>query len=245
MFLPRLLGRGMRNTLPCLAACLSASAQGTFQNLDFESPNAGALTNSLVAFSDAFPGWIGYIGTNQTTCAGFNFTSAGAAAITLITASAPGDGVIGGNYTATIVSGDADPSLVPTPAAIAQGGLIPQAAQSIRFSAFGNVNYLSVTLNGVAVPFTQIGTGPNYATYAGDVSAFAGLTAELRFTEQAALFGPGVLLDDIQFSPSAVPEPGTAALLGISLAFFGLRLRWSERNKRTPVAQRGFWTPQL
>jgi hypothetical protein len=52
-----------------------ASGQGTFQNLNFESPITPL--NSIyppgsaptVLFSNAFPGWVGHVGTNQATVA--------------------------------------------------------------------------------------------------------------------------------------------------------------------------------
>src|SRR6266478_3755281 len=85
----------------CAHTTLTALGQGSFQNLDFESANAGGLTNLYVAISDAFPGWSGYIGTstNPVAVAGYNFVSGGSALITLITPTAPpqyGNAVIRG-----------------------------------------------------------------------------------------------------------------------------------------------------
>src|SRR5438309_2289602 len=92
---PPLLGLTVR-ALVWLASILCAEAQGTFQNLDFESPNANNLTSGFVAFSDAFPGWSGWIGgTNQASLAGYNFISGGLALVTLITPNSPqGDGTL-------------------------------------------------------------------------------------------------------------------------------------------------------
>ena len=206
-------------TVLLLLAASSALAQGTFQNLDFESANAAGLTNFFVAFKDAFPSWIGYIGTNQASLAGYNFISAGGAVITLITPSAldarTAASVIDGNYTATIPAGQTSPFGIIVPGALGQTGVIPLGVKSLRFSASGNVDYLSVTFGGVNLAFLATGTGSNYRTYAGDISALAGMSGELRFTEQAASFEPVVILDDIEFSPVAIPEPGV-------LAFFAL-----------------------
>jgi hypothetical protein len=194
-----------------LASALGAVAQGTFQNLDFESPNADNLTNDFVAFSDAFPGWTGWLnGTNQTSLAGYNIVSVGTALATIITPTAPygfGSYAIDGNYTATIVAGEFGPLVGIVSTAIAQTGAIPPSARSLRFSASGLVQYLSVSFNGVNVPFSPVGTGPNYGLFAADVSQFAGQSGELRFTEQAVPIEPLVVLDDILFSPTAVPEP--------------------------------------
>ena len=46
----------------------SAEAQGTFQNLDFESAwlvPSSEVTYPSVEFASAFPGWVGYIGGVQ------------------------------------------------------------------------------------------------------------------------------------------------------------------------------------
>ena len=58
--------------------------------------------------------------------------------------------------------------------------------------------------------------------YAGEISPYAGQTAELRFTVPTA----GGSLDYIQFSTTPVPEPSTWALLGLGGAlFWGLKRR--------------------
>src|ERR1051326_5997220 len=139
-------------TVALLLAASSALGQGTFQNLDFESPNAAVLTNMFVAFSDAMPGWTGWFrDTNVASVAGYNFVSAGSALVTLITPTAPlGNGalVIEGNYTATIAAGLAGPNGVLSSAAISQNGTIPGSTKSLRFSASGNADYLAITFNG-------------------------------------------------------------------------------------------------
>src|SRR5437773_8684938 len=77
--------------------------------------------------------------------------------------------------------------------------------------------------SGVTVPFSAIGVGPNYTIYAGDIQPFAGLTGELRFTEQAASFGPGLILDDIQFSNISIPEPNVTSLAVLAALLLGWR----------------------
>ena len=46
-----------------VGASLSGVAQGTFQNLDFESTDipVGTPTASFVPISEALPGWSGYL----------------------------------------------------------------------------------------------------------------------------------------------------------------------------------------
>ena len=214
-----------------LFATSSAFAQ-SFQNLDFELANVPPTPVFYVAFSDAFPNWTGYLGTNQASLAGYNFISAGGAVLTIITPSAPGGtaaSVIGGYYTATIPAGQTSPSGVIVPGAIAQIGLIPLGVKSLRFSASGNADYLSVTFAGVNVPFLEVGAGSNYKTYAGDVSTFAGMSGELRFTERVASFEPVVILDDIAFSNTSIPEPNSAGLALLALGLLGAGF-WSRRK---------------
>jgi len=216
-----------------ISLATSAFAQGSFQNLDFESPNVASLTNLFVAFGDAFPGWTGwYRDTNVTSLAGYNFVSGGSALVTLITPTAPvyGGSIIEGNYTATIAAGLASPNGTLSSAAISQIGAIPASAQSIRFSA-ANTEFLAVTFNGTNVPFSAVGTGPDYTIYAGDVRPFAGLTGELRFTEQAAITEPVVILDDISFSPAAIPEPGVLCLSALAALLLASRLRRCKPRK--------------
>ena len=67
---------------------------------------------------------------------------------------------------------------------------------------------------------------------AGNVSAFANTTATLAFWCEATTGGGYPAnenyynLDDIQFSPSAVPEPNSLGLFGLG----GLFLAWRYRK---------------
>src|SRR5437879_4471805 len=54
-----------------------ASAQGTFQNLDFELATLVPIAGdpyARVQFVPAFPGWRGYVGTNLESAALYNRT---------------------------------------------------------------------------------------------------------------------------------------------------------------------------
>ena len=67
-----------------LATIATVNAQGTFQNLDFESsvivPIQGGPPDQ-VQFAPAIPGWVGYLGTNQQTQALHNNYNLGSAVI--------------------------------------------------------------------------------------------------------------------------------------------------------------------
>jgi hypothetical protein len=77
------------------------------------------------------------------------------------------------------------------------------------------------------------GISSDFGVYGADVSSLAGLTGELRFTGLAPRpFGlNGALLDDINFSPIPVPEPGSLALLALGLLG---TLWWRRRRSRRP-----------
>src|SRR5437763_8070979 len=85
---------------------------------------------------------------------------------------------------------------------IAQTGVAPASAKSLWFRAsqlqFGHIGDLQVTFAGHDVPFIQMDAGSNFKTYAADITAFAGLSGELRFTERplSSQFST-VALDDI------------------------------------------------
>ena len=212
----------------------AAYGQGNFQNLDFEGAfNLPVLnpptSTALVPFANALPGWTGYAnGTNLQTIVIYNGVSVGAAAITLITANTANSfyRAIGGNYAVTLDAGAYPPLTSTVPAAIAQTSLVPVNSLSLRFSAAGQVGDLAVSLNGQNIPFVQLATLPNYGTYGCDISAFAGLTTELRFTERP-ISNPfaTALLDDIFFSNQAIPEPSTFCLFGLGALLLGWRLR--------------------
>ena len=213
--------------------CFPVRGQGTFQNLGFESATIPQPQppGGYVPLSDAFPGWTGYIHTNQTALAGYNFVSAGGAVISLITPTTPsyGDRVIAGNYTATLSAGYFGPP-VPVSVSIAQSSLVPVMVQSLRFSASSFVGDLTVTFNGQNIPFYPLGAGPNYQNYGANIGSFAGQTGELRFTEN-----PGanpfafVWLDDIFFSPAPIPEPSVLGLFGLGAVLLGWRFVRARR----------------
>src|SRR5205823_3181830 len=95
--------------------------------------------------------------------------------------------VIDGSYTVVLQAGLANSpgspgELAQTEVSIRQTGLVPLGTESIFFKAAAGFEPLSVSLAGQSIPTVAMGTGPNYTLYGGDISAFAGQTAELRFT---------------------------------------------------------------
>jgi hypothetical protein len=213
-----------------------AAAQGTFQNLDFEAagvPVVPSYTPIQVLTSVALPGWTAYVTTNQQSQIWYNGVSAGGAIVTLIDTHTYdwSNAVIGGNFTATLDAGYDPVTDTHAPVTIAQTSLVPVAAKSLRFSASGDVEgFLLLTLNGLNVPFYPLEAGPNFEVYGGDITTFAGSTAELRFTEvftPSRLF-PIAFLDNIQFSEQPIPEPSAVSLLALGVGV----LKWQGRRRR-------------
>jgi len=210
-------------SLVLLLAALSAHAQGTFQNLDFESANPMYIPNDnpYVTAASAFPDWAVTIGGAQQTQVTYNAPSTGATWVSLV---GQGFGAIDGNYSALLQGG-----VTASDASLSQAGLIPASAQSLLFEANG-VGPLEVLIGGQSVPYSAVGSGPNYTLYSANISAWAGDTEQLTFS---ALEGGGGSyywhLDDISFSPTATPEPNTLALIVMGGAAFAVR-QWRKRG---------------
>src|SRR5580765_4168506 len=76
--------------LTFVCATITASAQGSFGNLDFELANiTGHSSGSMVPITNALPGWTAYYGraslgtTNTATDVGYDFISLGGAIISV------------------------------------------------------------------------------------------------------------------------------------------------------------------
>src|SRR6266568_1786041 len=93
-----------------IACCtVAARAQGTFQNLGFESATLVPIfgnSSSPVQFAPAFPGWTGSIGGVQVSAALYNSAALGSSAIGIMDSGGPFlTGVIQGTYTAMLQAG--------------------------------------------------------------------------------------------------------------------------------------------
>src|SRR6266446_1041129 len=193
---------------------VTSYCQGTFQNLDFELANIPpGQVPGPVSDAAAIPGWIAYLGT-QPSAVFYDLPSAGAAQVTLLDAPASIEGSFSVLLQGGLGNSPGSPGgVAPTEASIRQTGLVPVGAQSIFLKAQAGFIPLSVSLAGQNIPIFAVGTGPNYTLYGGDVSAFGGQPAELRFT--ALPSNDNWLIDSIEFSSQAVPEPGFLGLFGL------------------------------
>jgi len=210
----------------CTLWVVSALGQGTFQNLDFESPVLPLIPSgefNHVSVTNALPGWTVYFGTNQYDQVRYNQVSIGSAAVSLMDTSSTGL-IIQGNYTTVLYTGPSPIDFRQTSAGIGQTGTVPSDAQSLRFFATGQI---AATFSGQTLSMVPIVGDPCplcTKLYAADVSFFAGQVGELRFTApNLSPLGPNyVFLDDILFSPQAVPEPSVVGLFCLG----ALRLSW-------------------
>jgi len=199
-----------------------------FMNLDFENavitPDPSSpLYPYAVNASNAIPGWTAYIAGVPQTDILYNDVSLGAPAVSL-------QGTNGfyqplqGLYSLLLQGSTLD---APTPASIGQTGLVPDNAVSLFFYLSLNSN-LEVSFNGQPISLVQMASTPNYDIMAGNISAFAGQTGQLLFTAPGSTgFG---LLDDIQFSPSPIPEPGVFGLSAVGGLILACR-RWRKSRK--------------
>ena len=208
-----------------------AKAQGTFGNLDFESANVSQYTPaSTVPISDALPGWAGFLGGTPVSTAWYDANSLAGASIAVIDSGLASHGYspLSGNYSA-LLFGEGGP-FPAVPATISQTGDIPAGTLSLLVMMRWQSATPIVSLGGQNLNMIPLQTFPNYTLYGANIASFAGQTTTLSFTAPPPVVGSSfLLLDDITFSPSAIPEPTAEALLGLGGSFFGVRLM--RRNR--------------
>lgn len=209
-----------------LSAAIPTRAQGTFQNLGFESANIpNGTPPGPIATSNALPGWNVFYGSNQISQTFYNDVSTGATQATLVGANDPfGPNAIEGNFGVLLQGGSTLPY-----AAITQTGLVPGSAESILFKA-DSMGPMVLSLGGQDISYFAIGSGLNYTLYGGNIPiSLAGQVEELEFSVPEGPGGNNAWnIDSVVFSSSPLPEPGTLAVLGAGAVLFGLR-RWRKR----------------
>jgi len=219
--------------LAVLTVAFVANAQGTFRNLDFESANVASLPpgqGELVNLADGLPGWSADV-TNAQGMIYHNGISLAGASIVIEGPGFDPMSILAGSFTAYVVGEFGRPNPTGT-ASIWQTGQIPATAKSLFFLAAPTIISppFQVTVGGVVIPVTETSSTSKYGIWAGDISAFAGQTEQLMFT---ALPAHGGFLDQITFSPIAVPEPSTAVL--IALAGLALLNKSLMTNRRCQI----------
>jgi hypothetical protein len=217
--------------LGLIGFALCAGGQG-FLNSNFENaivqihdPTYGFLDWNL-----AVPGWTHSNGSD-TSIVYYRSEHLGVSQYYLLMDStspfyAPGT-QLAGNYSLAFASGYTNSSGMPgasdnpwVNAFIAQTGLVPTNAQSLRMLATGPFRVL---VGGVEVPMVSLGGN----AYGGNMSGFAGTLAELRIMNISPVgnvHNP-TIVDNILFSSSPVPEPTFLSLVAVGVVSLYLTRR--------------------
>ncbi len=208
--------------LALVLSLAGAMAQGTFQNLNFESasltPVPAGQYGGPVPISSALPGWSGYSqtpGTNQVSQVLQNNFTLGAASIDVLGPFWSLGGILEGEYSVRLQESFPDLLVMPS---VAQTGRVPADAQSLRFYSLPYQTVPHVSFGGQQIALSILGgSSSTYYIYAGDVSSFAGQAGELRFWGDIAL-------DNIFFSNQRIPEPGVLCLCALGALLLGWRV---------------------
>ena len=192
-----------------------------FLNLDFESAHLSGYAQGLVPATVGIPGWNAYVSGIPDSQVLFNLKNLDDPVVTIQGTASIYLTPLQGNYSVYIQGGS--PYAYGTNAGIFQTGQIPISAKSLTF--WGQVGNVQLSFSGQALSYNAIGNIGNYSIFGADISAFAGQTGELRFN---VTHPGGAILDNIQFSNSPVPEPGSLALLVAG----GLLVAWRRWRRR-------------
>ncbi len=204
-----------------LQVAISIQAFGAFQNMDFEAANVSEYPFGYpIPVDKALPGWNAYYDDVQTYSVWYDNTSLGGPVIA----------VNDTNYVYGFVPLDGQYSVgiqgFAGSASIAQTGQIPLNSLSVVFLFRGeSPQRFDVSFKGNILPYTVIWSESGFDICAADISSYVGQTGELRFMES---YGGRAIIDDIQFSTQAVPEPNT-----LVLSVFGSSLLFWRRHSRT------------
>jgi hypothetical protein len=221
--------------------CSAAFAQGTFQNLDFESasltPISAGQDGGEIPLGSALPDWSATIAGSPVTQVLQNNLTITAASIDILGPNWNSDypGIISGQNTA-ILESLAFPGTTDD-ASIFQTGTIPIGSESLQLKAWSIQpnSQFTVSINGnilspVALSAGQSASGQPFTLYGFNVASFAGISGQLAITTVVPN-GNGISqveFDDISFSPNAItvtPEPDALTLMGLGGLVFGVYQR--------------------
>lgn len=202
-----------------------AHAQGAFTNLDFESAQvpAGSKYKASLSASVAFPGWtVGAQGMFvPPTTVSYDFVSDARFGGISLWDSNPNhfplmrnDSELDGTYSAELCGG---PPFGGTAAVISQTGVVPIGTKTLQVDIQDYGDPFLVNLGGQNLTMVPMQVFTKYTLYGADISSFAGKIETLSFTSPSEVFVGGgeqlLVIDDIVFSPSAIPEPCSLGLL--------------------------------
>lgn len=214
----------------------SVMSQGSFQNLDFESARLPPLSVEDRAIwtnaSAAVPYWSVFYGTQPAQEVLYHGLSLGSTLLSVVDPNMlnPSERAISGNFSVALAAGVLD---VPTDLTLAQSGTIPANAQSFRFKVRGTIpdGWLEVYFQNQFLPIQQLESLGGINIYGADITAFASRYGELKLVAVAPRpFGlRGKIIDDLEFSPMAVPETSAFVLFALGSGLAGWW--WRRRSK--------------
>jgi hypothetical protein len=207
-------------------SAIPVRGQGTFENLNFEQAMPAQFSGPVSA-AQAIPDWTAEIAGAPQTDIYQNGFSTGAPEISLMTENTQ-QPPLDGSYSVMLT---ANPQ---ASVSISQTGMIAPGTQSLLFDAYtyqqeGN---LAVMIGSQTVPLALVAIEPNYSVYGANISAWAGQYEQLTFTAQQPMTSLNIWeIDDISFSPGAVPEPSALALTGIGGLLFALYQLFAPKRR--------------
>jgi hypothetical protein len=199
---------------------LTASAQSTFQNLDFEQASISVPPPAQVSTSAALPGWTVYFNGSQSDTIDYDTITLDQWDVSIHDSKTHYYSPIAGLFSVLLQGGRA-PGNVFGAGEIAQTGSVDSGSRSLLFSAKLGGSGFEVSFKGQPLPIYALASSANFTQFGADISQFVGQTGELRFSSP---YGASAYLDDIQFSSQVVPEPSTITLLAAGAAILSGRL---------------------
>ncbi len=231
-----------------LAFVVTGVAAQSFINLGFEQADLpDPSQGSLLTWGQGAPGW-SHAASAEGDFLGYEGLNLGYSVSYALYPLAECCGSFGtGSYALAMRSGtffEQEPRGAFVQASVWQTGVLQPGVTTVTLLASDAA--FSLTLNGTLINMRPIRLNPSSPSYehdlplysgewSGDVSAFAGQLVELRVSEIPRV-QHSLVIDDIRFLP--VPEPSTAALLGMGLLIVPLAGRWFKRTGRAERALR-------
>jgi hypothetical protein len=220
--------------LVLLAGIVPPATGQVFTNLDFEQAVV-VVNDPFFGFLDwnlAVPGW-GHLNSSDTSIVYYRHPHTGLSPYYLLVDSqSHPSSLLAGNYSLEMANGllGSPPNTTYAQAFLSQTGAIPSDARSIHLLGTGP---MQVMLGGDSIPLLPLGG----FEYAGDISAYAGTTTELRIVNAAMSGASPLVVDNIAFSAIPIPEPSTLVLVGACIASSAIhRLRITHRRRRASLS---------
>jgi hypothetical protein len=206
---------GRLNRVSILLAAVSLSALTVtaqpFRNMDFEVAGTRTIPQDSVwlSWQLAAPGWQHAAGADTFFVYHQLPEQRQTQGYFLVDSHSAGWSPLAGNYSFGLASGyysSTSANSTWVPASISQQAVVPGDARSFSLLAEGD---FSVSIGSTRIPMSRVEGN----LYSGDISAFAGELVTLNIANESLNPQAAVILDNMTFSATAVPEPGTVLLI--------------------------------